>query len=168
MPYEIGQAICLWQEIVDFENGVVTVMKEVLVKITETKTGVPGEFSNKPVDMTSLKGVGDDGKEYTKHWDYWPESQTNSFIDQWDCRDDGEGDDKFWFPKEATHAHNDLCRTNKKLEKKMVRVDVNCKPIVPKGDVDHCEQHDYYSHKGGKCFGCLMEKVKAEKEAAQA
>lgn len=163
--YEVGQTVCLWQEQVDFKAAIVTVLKEVLVKITETKTGVLGEFSNMPVDMQSLKGVGDDGKEYTKHWDMWPESQSNLFIDQWDCRDDGEGDNPIWFPKEATHAHNDLNRANKKLEKKIVRVDTAGQSIVPKGSVDLCEKHDYYSHKGSECFECLMDKVRAEKVA---
>lgn len=159
MAYEVGKTICLWQEKIDFEKRVVTVLKEVLVKITETKTGVLGEFSGKPVSGTSLKGVGDDGKEYEKHWDSWPESQTNCFTDQWSVRDDGEGDDHFWFPKEAVHAYNSLRRANEKASNNIVRVDTLGQPIVPKGDVTYCNKHDEYRHEGQKCLGCLIEKV---------
>ena len=66
--YKVGQKICLWQEDVDPNTGTVTILKEVIVTITETKTGVPSEHSGQPSSRQSLKGVGDDGKTYRKHW----------------------------------------------------------------------------------------------------
>jgi len=136
----------------------VTVLKEVLVTITEVKTGVPGFFSLKPVSMHSLRGIGDDGKLYEKHWVNWPESQTNDYLGQWSIRDDGEGDDRFWIPKEAVHAHNMLSDLKKQFpNEKIVRLDKSGQPIVPKGDVEYCEKHDDYRHKGSKCFECAIE-----------
>lgn len=156
MPYEVGQVVCLWQE--ELRPGRVTVLKEVLVTITGVKTGVPGEFSRRPVSMHSLRGIGDDGKPYEKHWDSWPESQTNDFLGQWTFRDDGEGDDRFWIPMEAVHAYNTLNAFKKHFPNEpVVRLDKSDKPIVPKGDVEYCEKHDDYRHKGSQCFWCILE-----------
>ncbi len=156
---QVGHKVCLWQEKVDFHTRVVTVLKEVIVTITETKTGVPGEFSGRPCSCQSLRGIGDDGNKYEKHWDYWPEAQTRTFNDIWSIRGDGVGEHKTWMPKEAVHAHNELVRINEKLnpDKKLVRVDTQGNQnIVPKGDVDCCEEHDEFTHKGEKCFFCMV------------
>ena len=156
MPYEVGQVVCLWQE--ELRPGKVTVLKEVLVTITGVKTGVPGFFSLKPVSMQSLRGIGDDCKLYEKHWVNWPESQTNDYLGQWSSRDDGEGDDRFWIPKEAVHAYNTLNDLKKRFpDEQIVRLDKSGQPIVPKGDVEYCEKHDDYRHKGSQCFWCILE-----------
>ena len=136
------------------------VQKEILVTITETKTGVLGEWSQKPVALTSLRGIGDDGKTYEKHWEYWPESQTRDFIGQWSMRDDGEDADKYWTPKEAIYAYNELRSANKRNKKKLVRTDCNGNTITPKGDIIYCEKHDEYNHQGDTCFHCYMESRK--------
>ncbi len=156
---KIGDKICLWQEEVDFKAKVVKVLKEVIVTITETKFDVLGEFSGKPCSCQSLRGIGDDGKVYEKHWDYWPEAQTRTFTDIWSMRNDGVGESKTWTPKEAVHAYGELVRVNKKLklDERLVRIDAEGnKDIVPKGDVDYCEEHDEYTHKGQECFYCLV------------
>jgi hypothetical protein len=157
MAYVIGQKVCLWQEDIRHGMGVV-VLKEVIVTVTEIKTGVPGHWSRTPVSSQSLRGIGDDGKVYEKHWESWPESQTNCFTDQWSMRDDGEGDDPYWTPKEAVYAYNDLSRYNSGREVNvLVRTDVNGNSILPKGDFVHCAVHDLYGHSGQCCFKCLIE-----------
>jgi hypothetical protein len=153
MTYEVGKVVCLWHE--DVQPGSVTVLKEVLVTITETKTGVPGEWSREPVSSISLRGIGDDGKTYEKHWDSWPESQTNCFTGQWSTRDDAEG---VWVPKEAVHAHGALRRHNEQYpSKQLTRKDRNGQPILPKGDVTYCEKHDEYDHLGSECLLCSLD-----------
>ena len=158
--YIVGQKVCLWQEVVT--AGQVLVLKEVIVTITETKTGVFGRWSQKPVTQMSLRGLGDDGKVYEKHWESWPESQTNDLISQWSMRDDGVGGvvTKYWTPKEAVYAHNELRSVNKRLEKKLVRIDINGNTLVPKGDIVHCAKHDEYNHQGDTCFSCYIESQK--------
>ncbi len=155
--YFIGQKVCLWQEL--FTPGQVLILKEVLVTITETKTGVIGHWSQKPATQMSLRGLGDDGKVYEKHWESWPESQTSDFIAQWSMRDDGEGVGvtKYWTPREAVHSYNELRSVNKRLEKKFVRIDTSGKPVVPKGDIGYCANHDEYDHQGDTCFSCHIE-----------
>jgi hypothetical protein len=157
---EIGDKICLWQEEFDFKAKAIKVLKEVIVTITETKVDVPGEFSGKPCTYQSLRGIGDDAKEYEKHWDYWPEAQTRTFTDVWSMRDDGIGKKKVWIPKEAVHAYGELVRVNKKLKvnEQLVRIYADNTNAIPKGDVTYCEKHDEYTHKGQDCFYCLVEK----------
>lgn len=165
MAHKIGQKICLWQEEVYRETGLVTVLKEVVVTLTEIKTGVPGEFSETPTNLESLRGVGDDGKVYEKHWYYWPESQTNDFIDRWSLREDEDGDGRivFWSPVEAVYAHNRLADHNRKHGEEhgvLRRVDKAGNAILPKGDVVHCEKHDEYHYPDSKCFRCFLEEHK--------
>ncbi len=169
MAHKTGQKICLWQEKVDRETGLVTVLKEVVVTLTEIKTGVPGEFSETPTNLESLRGVGDDGKVYEKHWDYWPESQTDDFIDRWSMREDGLGESNFWSPVEAVYAHNRLADHNRKHGEKhgvLHRVDQAGNAILPKGDIVHCEKHDEYHYPDSKCLRCFLEERKANVVAA--
>jgi len=72
-------------------------------------------------------------------------------------RDDGEGDHKWWVPKEAVHAHSELKYANKRREDKIFRVNAQGNEVVPKGDIVYCEKHDEYYHQGDACFSCLME-----------
>lgn len=162
--YKVGQKICLWQEHVDQESGKVLVLKEVIVTITETKTGVPGEFTSNPSSRQSLRGIGDDGKTYEKHWDEWPESQTNDFMDRWSMREDGDGENRFWSPREAVYAHNRILDHNQKhgaVHGLLIRVDQQGQPILPKGDIVHCESHDDYYYPGTRCFHCFLDEAKA-------
>ncbi|GEM_PF-3275603 len=152
MIYAIGQNICLWQVRQEFGSAELCVLKEVIVTITEIKTGAPGEFSGNPVSSQSLRGIGDDGKIYEKHWNSWPESQTRDFVDQWSIRDDGEGIQRFWIPKEAIHVYDAAsCR---KGPSEFILINQSGAAIKPKGDVVYCEEHDRYSYKDNTCFWC--------------
>lgn len=157
MAYTIGQKVCLWRVKHNWGLVEIRVLKEVIVTITEVKTGVPGEFSRDPVSSQSLRGIGDDGKTYEKHWDSWPESQTNDFIDSWSMRDDGEGDDQFWVPMEAVYIYDAASR--RREPPAFTLIDQSDAPIKPKGDVVYCEKHDHYSHKDGVCIFCLFKRV---------
>lgn len=163
MAYTKGQVVCLWKE--EISEGKVTVTKEILVTITDIKTGVPGEWSGKPTNQQSLRGLGDDGKIYEKHWEYWPESQTSDFAGQWSMRqDDGE----VWIPQEATYLHNRLNDHNRKYpDQPMKRVDLNGQLMLPKGDLTRCDKHDEYQLPGSKCFQCFLEEHKAKNLALQ-
>lgn len=169
MGHEKGQKVCLWHEVVDQDAGIVRVIKEVIVTLTDVKTGTPGEFSRTPMSGQSLRGIGDDGKLYEKHWNEWPESQTDDFMDRWSVRTDGEGDNSFWAPREATYAHNRLIDRNLNhgaTHGIFYRVDTKGEPILPKGDVIHCEKHDQYDYPGSKCFRCFLEERAAKKAVA--
>ncbi|MFA6445819.1 MAG: hypothetical protein WCW14_01035 [Candidatus Paceibacterota bacterium] len=142
------------------------VLKEVMVTITETKTGVPGEFSREPSCGLSLKGIGDDGKVYEKHWESWPESQTNCFTGEWSLRDDGDKsvDHGFWSPKEAVYVWDKVLRHNTKYpDKKVTLIKEGFTPI-PKGHVTYCSTHDHYQHPDQPCHFCIMEMMQKEKE----
>ena len=127
--------------------------KEVIVRITETKTGAPHEFSSIPVpeQFQSLRGVGDDGLQYKKHWDSWPESQINVFTNEWSWREDS-GDDFGWNPMEAVSLFNETHG-----RQPVALVDMNDNEVFPKGDVTRCEKHNYYSHRNANCFYCHLE-----------
>jgi hypothetical protein len=172
MSYEVGQVVPLWETRI--EPGRIVVLREILVKITETKTGVPGEFSEKPVSATSLRGVGDDGKKYEKHWSVWPESQANDFKDQWSHREDGTDDStvggQLWIPLEAVPIYSSVTRHNMrhhgKPDKQIDLVGADGSPIKPEGDVVYCKGHDQYYYPGQKCFRCLLAEIRKEKQAA--
>lgn len=154
MIYRIGQRVNLWQTGVFPGERLTRVQRSVVVNITEVKTGTPGEFSGSPVSLQSLRGMGDDGQIYEKHWDSWPESQTNDFSDQWSFRRDGH-----WIPLEAVSAYNRFVREGKerfKVVDRIVGPDGN--DIIPKGDVLHCMEHDQYHHAGDQmgCFVCFL------------
>lgn len=159
MNYRVGQKINLWQTEVSLEERLTRVHRSVVVTITEVKTGTPGEFSGKPVSLQSLRGLGDDGQIYEKHWDHWPESQTNDFASQWSRCEQWD-----WaLPREAAHAYNEFVREGKQkynMVDRIVGPDGN--DIVPQGDVERCEVHDQYHHVGDemKCFVCFLEKRK--------
>lgn len=161
MQYQKGLRVTLWQEVMNQEGNVV-VLKEVVVTITETKTGVPGEFSRNPTKAQSLRGLGDDGKVYEKHWNEWPESQTDDFVANWSVRDDGVevGGLSFWIPIEAVYAHNRLTRQNSRSGLSVRRVDKDGNDILPKGDVVFCDKHNHYHYKGAKCFECLIQEMR--------
>ncbi len=146
-----GHKVCLWKE--EIRNRNVVVVKEVVVTITDTKTGVPGEWSNEPTSHQSLRGLGDDGKVYEKHWEEWPESQTDT-SGMWSMRED---DGEVWIPQEAAHLHNKLNDHNRKhVGLYLKRVDLQGNPILPKGDLTRCEAHDEYLLPGRNCFQCLL------------
>lgn len=157
--FKVSQKVCLWQ----LAHGLrgILVMKEVVVTLTEVKTGALGALSREPVSMQSLRGVGDDGKHYEKHWESWPESQTGTFSDQWSWREDElEGDPMMevgWIPFEAVHIYNYAKLYNITL------IDKDGNAITPKGDVVYCAEHDRYWHEGVECRFCRRAKREAEK-----
>jgi len=138
-----------------------------MVTITETKTGVPGEFSRKPVSSQSLRGIGDDGKVYEKHWQYWPESQTHCFTDTWSIRDDGAGEEYFWNPREAVYVYDFVSRHFKKTGIRAMIVGLpSGMEMKPKGEITYCVEHDRYWHQGTECLFCRKEKSAAAETVA--
>jgi hypothetical protein len=129
-------------------------LKEVIVTITEIKVGVPGQFSQTPSPSQSLKGQGNDGKVYEKHWEFWPESQTMDYITQWTLRDDGVGREPFWVPHEAIYVY-DAVREGMRI------IDQQGNDIRPKGDFVYCREHNSYAHTGGRCIHCIIAERKA-------
>ncbi len=155
--YSVGQKVCLWQ--IRREETVLRVLREVIVTITEIKTGVPGEFSRKPVSYQSLKGTDEHGVVYEKSWNVWPESQTDNFVESWTEREDGGEDFPFWVPREAVYVYSAISRANKRNKQKLPLVDESGAPIKPKGDAVYCEKHDAYSHR--QCLYCLIDSAVA-------
>ncbi|MBI3074717.1 MAG: hypothetical protein HYY92_00690 [Parcubacteria group bacterium] len=163
MAFTIGQKVCLWQIELGIERrrgkdfDELRILKEVIVTVTEIKTGVLGEWTRKPVSSQSLRGIGDDGKTYEKHWGSWPESQTNDFLGQWSMRDDGDGGEsqRFWIPGEAVDVYNAVSRENRRIARiKLALVNTASEAVKPKGDIIYCEAHDHYEHAGTPCFHC--------------
>jgi hypothetical protein len=161
MQYRVGQKVNLWQTEVLPKERLTRVHNSVIVTITEVKTGVPGHWSRTPTSHQSLRGVGDDGRIYEKHWESWPESQTNDFLTQWSPCEHWD-----WaMPREAVQAYNDFVYFGKQKHNVVDRiVGPDGNDIVPQGDVERCETHDQYYHAGDdgdtKCFVCFLEKIR--------
>lgn len=155
--YKIGQRVCLWQTNIVPGSYQITVVKEVIVTITEVKTGVLSANSRIPMDLQSLRGIGQDGKTYEKHWNVWPESQTNDFLPSWSMRDDATTDigNRYWIPVEAVYIY-DIIRDSKKTGRVARLTDLAGADIKPKGDVVYCEKHESYSHAGNPCIFCVL------------
>ena len=156
MSYAIGQKVCLWQ--IKVSCGEIRVLKEIIVTITDMKTGVPGQWSREPMSLQSLRGLGNDGQLYEKHWNSWPEAQTRDFIEQWSPHKEGEN---YWIPQEAVYVYDTVSRNNKlqsQFSGEIRLVDQTGQLIKPKGDVVYCEEHDRYSHAGDECFWCHIAK----------
>lgn len=162
--FTIGQTVCLWQTNYESDQDCIRVLREVLVRITEIKTGARGEFSNNPVHLQSLRGIGDDEETYEKHWDVWPESQTNDFMSQWSFREDSKVDLEFpfWSPVEAVSVYSGMRRLSRNLNKNVRILDTNGNPMQPKGDVVRCERHDEYDHPGQPCIVCRLEHMRKQ------
>lgn len=154
--YKLGQKVCLWQTKIVPGSNQITVIKEVIVEITGIKTGVPSAHSRTPVNLQSLRGIGEDGKIYEKHWDVWLENQINNFSSFWSMRDDATIDtgNRYWIPVEAVYLY-DVKRASRSNGKTVSLVDQNGADIVPKGDVVYCKVHDCYSHAGNHCAFCI-------------
>jgi hypothetical protein len=164
MAYYEGQRVALWQTKIEVKKNTtqIVVLKEVIVTITEMKTGVPGKFSRERSSRQSLRGLGDDGKVYEKHWDSWPElsSGPSDFSSLWSSRDDGVGRNKVWSPAEAVHVYNNTI--SKRLgDNDFTLTDATGAAILPKGDVVYCEKHDDYSY-GPECLWCLVAERNAQ------
>lgn len=162
--YAIGQKVCLWQIAHSNQPTIpptIHIFKEVIVTITEIKNGVPGEFSRKPVSSQSLRGIGDDGKTYEKHWESWPESQTNDFIEQWSMREDGADGERFWTPHEAIYVYDAVSRHQKHEGGERIKIVgfPSGEEMKPEGDITYCQEHDRYWHKGVECFFCRTRKI---------
>lgn len=162
--YQIGQKINLWQIHVDGENRTTHVLKSVLVTVTEVKTGVLEDYTDKPSTDESVRAVTEDGQVYERFWDRVPISQTTDFYGQWSLRDDGENipgypnDYKFWSPKEAWVAYKDFLRYSSPKYNIVDRiVGPDGQAIVPKGDVVKCETHGTYQPPHINCFDCYMD-----------
>lgn len=160
--YSVGQKVCLWNYKYDEFSNSVRVTREVLVTITEAKTGVLGQFSEKPVNSQSLRGVAEDGRLFEKHWDSWPESQTHGFDETWSYHEDADG--QFWIPTEAIYLYDSVSRARKENPGLML-LDMDGRFVVPKGDkIVYCRKHDRYSYENEKreaCFLCFAEQHRA-------
>ena len=165
--YNVGQRVNLWNVEIDTEARRTRILKSVIVTITDIKTGVPGDYSRRPSSFASLRGLGDDGKVYEKHWDYWPESQTNCFLGSWSPRADGVKRD-FWIPQEAASAYNSFVHEGKHKFNMVDRiVDADGNDIIPQGDVAYCVLHDEYFHNGSHCSACLLEEMRKKRHATE-
>jgi hypothetical protein len=161
--YYQGMKVCLWE--IKHQSGTLVVLDEVVVEIIETKTGALGEWSKTPTNSQSLRARSEDGREFFKHWERWPESQTCDFLGQWSLRDDSKGDkgDPFWAPHEAVYVVNQINHENKRRknrseeEIKLFRHDGT--EAIPSGDIGLCEEHNEYFHKGQSCFYCEYPKA---------
>lgn len=157
MKYAPNQKICLWKvEIV--RESTLMVIKEVIVTITEVKSGVIGEISGKPVPFQSVLGVGDDSQVYEKHWLWWPESPVDcDFDSQWtdhvDCVTE-----KVWTPVEAVYIYNEIA-SSRCARGALSLFDTQGLPIVPKGDVQFCTEHDEFVHYREMCSWCCMDNL---------
>lgn len=169
MNYSIGQIVCLW-EVKDLSPGetAIVVAREILVRITEIKEGVPGEFTRRPAG-TGLKGIGDDGKEYVKHWDSYPESQTCTFAVEWSMREDGTTDKDFpyWIPRESAPFHSEVYRENTRGGKQLKLVDLKGNPVEPKGDLEKCHEHGTFHYLAAKCSHCRLAEAIARNRQQQ-
>lgn len=159
--FKVGQKVNLWQIEVLLRERLTRVHRSVVVTITEVKTGTPGEFSGTPTMLQSLRGIGDDGLVYEKHWNHWPESQTNDFATQWSPCEHWD-----WAsPHEAIYAYNSFVREGKQKYNMVDRiVGPDGKDIIPQGGVERCKIHDQYYHAGDdgemRCFVCFLEKIR--------
>jgi hypothetical protein len=137
MTYTVGQKVSLWGYKVDSDT--VTILKEVLVTITNAELHAIGEEIHQ-----CLCGKDADGTMYKKHWDDgWPID-----LDQdnggWSVHDDGDG--TRWTPTEAVFVYNQY--RSHTIE------DADREHITPKGDVESCMEHDIFLFKGEKCPQC--------------
>lgn len=154
MEHQPGRKICLWQVRVKSASEVI-VSREVIVTITEVKTRVPAEFSRRPVPFESLRGTGDDGKVYEKHWKFWPEVGSCDLNGYWTERTDGPLARR-WVPVEAVYLYNEMSSRSIRGQR-VALVDEAGEPVMmPKGDVDYCMEHDSYSHAGFDCPLCQV------------
>lgn len=159
MQYRVGQKVNLWQVEVFPDERIVRVLRSVIVTITDVKTGVPGHWSRTPSSQQSLRGLGDDGHTYEKHWESWPESQTRDFSDQWTHCEHWDWE----APREATDAYNSFVREGKRKYNLVDRiVGPDGKDIIPGGDTEHCTTHDLYRNAGDTfgCIDCRLGKIK--------
>lgn len=158
MNFSTGQNICLWQVSVNLGNlPRILVLREVIVKVTELKTGALGEFSNRPSPFQSVLAVGDDGKEYQKHWNIWPESELCDFANQWTERSDGAEHEHHWRPVQAADLYNEVASNRVAKESRLNLVNRLGEQVYPKGDASYCEEHDWYSHAGNGCEWCEID-----------
>ena len=158
--YKVNQKVCLWQTNIVPGSNQITVVREVIVTITEIKTGVPSAHSRTPMDLQSLRGIGEDGKTYEKHWDVWPESQARDYVESWSMRDAATIDtgNRFWIPVEAVYIY-DVKQESKRHGRAVSVIDQNGFDVKPKGDVVYCERHDRYNHAGVVCIFCSHDVV---------
>ncbi|MCX6788874.1 MAG: hypothetical protein NTZ36_03300 [Candidatus Jorgensenbacteria bacterium] len=159
--YEIGQRVCLWDAQIFLGSTEARIIREVVVTVTETKTGVPGEFSKYPSPFESLRGIGEDGKIYEKHWELWPEIYGCNFSTVWSTRSD---DGHMWTPVESLHLYNELV-SHENEPNDFTLVDSIGNAIRPKGDFYYCEEHDSYWSRRIECFWCNIDNLSKRKRA---
>ncbi len=154
---KVGDRISLW--LVDFFTtpGTIQITREILVSITEEKTGAPRQFSREPSSFQSLKGIGDDGRLYEKHWESWPESQNADFTERWS---QSYENNSLVTPFEAYRIYNDVARVNR-VKQALRLLGPDGSAIKPNGDkLAHCKTHDMYSYESEffteQCLLCRM------------
>lgn len=157
----MGMRVNLWQVGRNARPGwprfALPILKDILVTVTEIKTGTPGNISGKKASFQSLRGMGDDGIVYEKHWDHWPENIGESCVDSWTARADGAYEETFWTPKEATYVYN-VSRTFKDDGVSLIG-DHGRILMRPRGHINYCKTHDEY-WPGGLCFSCQSQSRK--------
>ncbi|MES2986204.1 MAG: hypothetical protein V4686_03725 [Patescibacteria group bacterium] len=155
MKYKIGQIICLWELVPPYGNPII-VVREILVTITNIHENVLGKESKCPAGI-GLKGIGNDGKVYEKHWDTWPDDQMQPDI-FWTWREDGTmlPQPSLWLPFEAVLYYSWVFRRNSGNIK---IVDKDSNPIEPKGDLEKCSTHGTFYYPGAECISCKSAKM---------
>jgi hypothetical protein len=140
--YHVGQTVCLWNAIYDSKRKNFRVIREVLVVITDVKTGVRIDDSDRVTSHQSLKGVDENGKVYEKHWNLWPERGKQDFSTRWSRV--FERDDSVWVPVESIHAYNNISH-GKERGTNISLVDNRGVQVKPKGDnIVFCWMHNRY------------------------
>lgn len=159
--YKVGLRICLWQIDKPLFTNRLVVVKEVIVTLNGVKTGVPTQVEGVPSTYLSLRGVGDDGQLYEKHWDRWPDALCADPLSLWSARDDGV-DGQVWMPREAFQLYNLFASQRRMNLRAFVLEGLKGLEAIPKGDLVHCEAHDDYSLPGDPCLSCLGDAQRAQ------
>lgn len=134
LVFKPGDKVCLWEVKSELLEGRITILKEVVVTIMETKTGVEGL----PKNYQSLRAMTEDGQYYDKHWRYWPGTvvKLNEKHHWSGCLSGGSEGGK-WIPQESVSVYNNAPKDRVKI------VDISGKPIFPK-EAKFCQQHGVY------------------------
>lgn len=158
--YKTGQKVCLWQISNVPGSRKITVLKNVIVTITEIKTEAPCVRDGKKVNTCSLLGMGNDNKQYKKYWEQLNERESSNYSPRWSTRDDGVfcRNGTQWIPIEAVFMY-DVFRFMKQKRRLDRLVDQDDNDIKPEGDVVYCERHDSYSHVNLSCVSCSRDTV---------
>lgn len=124
------------------------------VTVTETHNRSKCMWTDKS-DYPGTKAVTEDGIVFTQHWKNFP-SDSNNPSYYWDAVQDVDG--IIWQPTDALQAYN------KQYGVPFVFMGKKARPHHE--ELTYCLEHDqmFFYQQGGRCFQCVLARVKAEKE----